>query len=432
MINLKKFPSNFCSVPWLQVHTEPDGKVYPCCYFDQKDYLGNWNEEKIVNIYKGTAWNKLRKDFLDNKKNSSCNRCWEEEDAGVVSMRQRFNERYSNFPDSTNKNNYNKLDDIFTSSNDDGSVDDLKLSTIDLIFNNLCNLKCRSCGTRYSTSWIQDEIKLGRSKFHPTKLLSNATVLHIEDDLSALINLIDPYTEIHFTGGEPMIQEDHYKFLQLLISKGKTKVKIRYNTNLTTHVVQGIDAFDLLKHFENVFLVGSIDAMGKQGEYIRKGFNWKDALNWFKTAKEKLPHADFGISAVYSLLNCYAAIDLHRYVCENDLFQYRSMNFGFYLNVLHEPTYLKTTLLPAEVKDELIKKINDHITWLKDTQATDFGLLVSLEHWESAIAFMKSKDQSDLLPIFFEETTILDNLRNEKFQEVFPEIFTKLRMYFKK
>jgi len=40
---IEDLPESFCSVPWLQIHTEPDGKVFPCCYYshDSEHSLGN-------------------------------------------------------------------------------------------------------------------------------------------------------------------------------------------------------------------------------------------------------------------------------------------------------------------------------------------------------------------------------------------------------
>jgi hypothetical protein len=227
-----------------------------------------------------------------------------------------------------------------------------------------------------------------------------------------------------------MMQEDHYLFLQLLLDMGKTKVKIRYNTNLTTYTLKDYHAFEMLQHFDSVFIVGSIDAMGAQGEYIRKGFNWENALEWIKTCKEYLPNADYGISAVFELLNASSSVDLHRYMCENDLFKRSNgSNFGFYLNTLHEPGWLKTTLLPPEVKLEVTEKINKHIVWLSETQDHDMHYDVYIDHWKNAITLMNSADHSKFIPNFYYETRLLDNIRDEKFEDVFPELHEKMKKY---
>ena len=242
--------------------------------------------------------------------------------------------------------------------------------------------------------------------------------------------MIDPYTEIHFSGGEPMMQEDHYQFLELLIKLNKTDVKIRYNTNLTTYKLKNYHAFELLQKFDNVFMVGSIDAMGIQGEYIRKGFSWEGALDWIKTCKEYLPNIDYGISSVFQVLNASAAVDLHRYMCEDDLFRRKDgSNFGFYLNTLHEPRWLRASILPPDYKKEVTDKINAHIDWLEQTQVKDFHFYKFVEHWTSAINMMNSVDQTHIIPHFYKKTLELDNIRDESFEEIFPELHARMKIY---
>ncbi len=367
------FPEHFCSVPWLQIHTEPDGKVMPCCYYshDHRHKLGNWNESKIVDIFHNDKWNQLRKDFLEGKKPDACTRCWKEEDSGIDSMRKIFNKRYSQFPDHTNHNNYDKYKDIIKYTNSDGSVAGIKLATIDIIFNSLCNFKCRSCGPGLSTSWAVEVMKMGL----PVKasLLTNTKIPHMTTDLIDMVNMCDEYTEIHFSGGEPMMQEEHYEFLQLLIEMGKTNIKIRYNTNLSVYELKHYNAFKLLDKFYNVFIIGSIDAMGLQGEYIRKGFDWQLAQDWIKASKEQAPNANYGVSAVYSIFNCEAAIDLHRHMCENDIFTNNNgTKFNFNLNVLHAPMWMQTTILPPKTKQRVSEKILAHLEYLDQTQVKNY------------------------------------------------------------
>lgn len=424
------FPEHFCSVPWLQIHTEPDGKVMPCCYYthDYQHQLGNWNDSKIVEIFHGDKWNKLRKDFLDGKKPDACARCWKEEDSGIDSMRNIFNKRYSEYSDHTNFNAYDKYQDIVKHTNNDGSVQDIKLATIDIIFNSLCNFKCRSCGPGLSTSWAVEVMKSGI----PIKasLMTNTKIPHMTDDLIDMVNMCDEYTEVHFSGGEPMMQEEHYEFLQLLIDMGKTKTKIRYNTNLSTYELKQYNAFKLLDKFYNVFIIGSIDAIGEQGEYIRKGFDWQIAQDWIKTSKIQAPNANYGISAVYSIFNCEAAIDLHRHMCENDLFTNNNGNkFNFNLNVLHAPSYMRTTVLPPKTKQRVTEKITEHLKYLEETQDKNYEYYHYVNVWKNAMIMMNSKDETDLLPLFFKETQKLDTLRNESFKTIFPELYKDFITY---
>jgi radical SAM protein with 4Fe4S-binding SPASM domain len=426
--DITNLPKNFCSVPWLQIHTEPDGVVHPCCYFIKTHQIGNWRNNSIKEIYHGSAWNALRKQLLDNEQPLGCSKCYQEEKIGLDSPRTRFNTMYqSSF--AVDFKQHNKFVDIVNNSNDDGSVtDSLKLSTVDLIFNNLCNYKCRSCSPEYSTNWYADAIKLAEIKKVPPPSFSilqdNSQLEHLDQDLQYLANLIDHNSEVHFTGGEPMMQVEHYRFLTLLIAAGKTEVRIRYNTNLSVHRLNDVDVFDLLAQFTNVMIVGSIDAIGKPGEYIRHGFDWDIAMTWLDEAKEKLPHAGFGVNLVYSILNSFSAIDVHRFFLDHPKFS----KFGFYLNTLHGPDWLKVTSLPPAVKAEAAEKIKEHIAYMYTLLQTQTRK-TSAVHWHNALTFLNSADDSDRIHEFFKNTTMLDQLRNEDFKATFPELYEKLKPY---
>jgi radical SAM protein with 4Fe4S-binding SPASM domain len=418
-------PENFCSVPWLQIHTEPGGEVQPCCYFLKHHELGNWNETPIKEIFHGERWNALRKQMLENEQPQGCAKCYQEEKIGLSSTRKRFNDMYQR----SFGNNHNKFIDIIKHSNGDGTVNSsLKLSTVDLIFNNLCNYKCRSCSPDFSTSWYSDAVEEAKidNKMPPafSILLDNGKIKNLKDDLAGLIELIDNNSEVHFTGGEPMMQAEQYTFLKMLIDAGKTNVRIRYNTNLSLHKLNNIDAFDLLKHFSNVIIVGSIDAIGKQGAYIRHGFDWDTAIAWFDEAIEKLPNAVFGVSLVYGILNCLSATEVHKFLLSNPKYS----NFGFYINILHGPDWLNVKCLPEPVRNEAILKVQSHIDYL-NTLPQFKTIKTSKEHWNDVLTFLKSSSGSNTLQEFFKQTKILDQLRNENFEETFPELYAKIKNY---
>ena len=42
---------------------------------------------------------------------------------------------------------------------------------------------------------------------------------------------------------------------------------------------------------------------------------------------------------------------------------------------------------------------------------------------------MNSKDETDIIPKFYQETRVLDEIRNEKFEDVFPELHEKMKKY---
>jgi hypothetical protein len=163
--------------------------------------------------------------------------------------------------------------------------------------------------------------------------------------------------------------------------------------------------------------------MGLQGEYIRKGFDWQLAQDWIKASKEQAPNANYGVSAVYSIFNCEAAIDLHRHMCESDIFTNNNGNkFNFNLNVLHAPIWMQTTILPPKTKQRVSEKILAHLEFLDQTQVKNYDYYHYVDVWKNAMTMMNSKDESKLIPLFFKETQKLDTIRNEDFKILFPEL----------
>ena len=126
------------------------------------------------------------------------------------------------------------------------------------------------CGS-FASSQLQAEDRLLKKTVYPiTDMWTN------NDNLWKNLKKFLPYIEqIYFGGGEPLIQEGHYKLLHFLIENNKTDIRIEYNTNLSVLNYKTENIFDLWKNFKNVKLFISQDGFKEVGEYIRKGLNWE-------------------------------------------------------------------------------------------------------------------------------------------------------------
>ena len=83
------------------------------------------------------------------------------------------------------------------------------------------------CGPYASTSWYKDTLEAGWNK-------TKDYYTDNEDFWLDVPQYIPNLEEIYFAGGEPFIQEGHYKMLNLLIDSGYAKnIHISYNTNLS-------------------------------------------------------------------------------------------------------------------------------------------------------------------------------------------------------
>ena len=81
------------------------------------------------------------------------------------------------------------------------------------------------------------------------------------------------------------------------------------------------------------------------------------------------------------------------------------------------PTWQRMDILPNEFKLKIKEKYTKHIDWLK----TKDPLTRATKGYISALDWIFKKDNSKHLQWFFERTKKYDEVRNEKFTDVFPE-----------
>ena len=81
-------------------------------------------------------------------------------------------------------------------------------------------------GTRTPKKW--DRFLMKQNIQHGPK--------NFDELLQQLHFVFDDLEEIYFAGGEPMLMEEHYAILDLLLKHGKTDVKLRYATNFSQTV----------------------------------------------------------------------------------------------------------------------------------------------------------------------------------------------------
>jgi MoaA/NifB/PqqE/SkfB family radical SAM enzyme len=95
--------------------------------------IGNCRTSKLTEIWNSDKQKQLRQDMLNETPNSTCGRCYEQEDNGFFSGRK-----------SANKHHGHNIKRVLE-TNKDGSLDQFEMTYWDILFSNLCNLKCRSC-----------------------------------------------------------------------------------------------------------------------------------------------------------------------------------------------------------------------------------------------------------------------------------------------
>ena len=132
-------------------------------------------------------------------------------------------------------------------------------------------------------------------------------------------------------------------------------------------------------------------------------------------------HVHVKIDSTLTVYNIFNLVDLQQHWIKT--FNMPADDFNIRIAML-PPEIMSCRVLPTHYKDLAGKKINDHIDWL--STINDSESLVT--KWQDVLYFMNSNDQSHLLKDFFRLNDDKDRIRNERFEDVFPE-YRELRSY---
>ena len=397
----------FCILPWIHLNTWPNGNVYQCCITNWRNHCGNTKDNTLEEVWNNDYMKGLRKAMLAGEKHESCDRCYMLEESKLGSFRQSSNKNFSKY-----------IPAAVADTHPDGHSPDFKLLYWDFRFSNLCNFKCRMCGSSLSSSWYDDHVKMNEAMGRP---VHEPRVIQIDDYTKKpfkeyLLDFIDTVEEVYFAGGEPLLMDEHYFILEELMKRGRQDVRIRYNTNLSKLKYKKWDVLEYWKYFgDNVTIFASIDGTGDIAEYVRSGTDWRVLEKNIKTILEFNPRI-LGISAttqIFNLFNIPVLID-------------KLLGMGIHhskmmvSNVLSYPQYYSIQILPDDIKKLAKDTLEAHLTTLDREASNHFRGQYSgiIDFMNTPVDGSKQHLKTELKRI----TTQLDGYRGEDYNKVLPDV----------
>ena len=339
-------PDKICMLPWISIEASPIGTARPCCL--AKDEITkpdgskySLRETSLEEIYHSTYMQNLRQDFLAGNKPATCNRCWDEEAAGRTSKRINSRIRLKEY--------YDLVD--FQNINPD------QLWFIDLKLGNICNLKCRICGSWSSSKWAKEEIdyipELLDRKTHLayTYLKDGAWPRETEVFWDNLKTLLPNIKYFEFTGGEPFLIEQHFELLRYAVEQDYSKnIEIHYNTNGTVFPEQA----ELWSNFKHVEIALSIDNVGARFEYERYGADWNEVQeNISKFTAMRSNKISTQLCTTMNIQNVYYLPELCDWI-STQTFDH------VYFNMLHDPWHMCISKMTAPAQELVIDRLTTH------------------------------------------------------------------------
>lgn len=397
----------FCMMPWVHLHVTQLGTVTRCCQapWSEDQSFGDINTQSIDEIWTGERIRRFRSALLRDEPDARCARCYEKESTGVTSLRRVTNDDYAHRLDWVNQ------------TETDGTCPSSRPIYLDIRFSNVCNFRCRICGPGSSSRWLDDAkalgiVDAGTQSF--TRAAEDFPLL-----MSELDRLADGLEEIYFAGGEPLVMDEHYALLDLLIAKGRTNVRLKYNTNFSHLTFKGKDVLSYWSQFPNVMVSASLDGAHKRGEFQRKEQIWSETVANARRLRATCPHVRFQLSPTVSVFSLLTLPDLHREWVEAGLVDV----VNCWPSILIQPEAYNIRILPEPLKLQARETYTKHFEWI-GSQHTAFpnDRERSLVFWRSVIAHLDSGDHSRLIPDFAAKCRAIDELRGESTAATFPEL----------
>jgi radical SAM protein with 4Fe4S-binding SPASM domain len=389
----QKANDTFCIAPWMHMHVEPDGDVQLCCASNWKHEfqrnLGNLNESSPEEIWNSPQYRMVRRNMIAGKKMPQyCSPCYDRE-AGAINQteRQRIN------------NEFASTFDLVSLTEEDGTLNTLELKYLDIRFNNLCNLKCRTCGPDWSTSWANE---LGIEK-----------PLRYNNTWKKLMPYLGQLEKVYFAGGEPLMTPEHYDFIEEL-SNVNTDIELLYTSNFSRLELKGRHVLNYWPKFKLVNAIASIDHYGEYASYVRTNSDYNIVVDNIKELRAAGHHnIRVAVTSVYSMYNATRLGDFVIQLFEDGAIENMHQ---IVFNILVNPDYQMATVMPDSALAVAKENTQKGIDYLK-ARGEDPQKL------QSAISWLTSNHKYNKMMFnkFVDYNRSLDQIRNTNFNRMYPE-----------
>ena len=338
--------------PFTGLATREDGAVKVCC---RSAPIGFIQESSLEEIWNNDSMREVRRQVLCGERPEVCKPCFDLEDQGVESLRQRHingiipEARINLYPKALDQ-----LNDNYTMP--------FEIPTMEIKLNNLCNLKCRMCHPMDSTAWNDwSEVKELYNKegnFLPDKIIKlNLERKPFLDSFentdkwwSSFEKLLPHFRRVEFAGGEPLMDPQHYRILDMLKPYGKN-IEIKYATNGTTlGISKDRTVHDYWPYFKSVAVNVSLDGIHDVYNHIRTNSNFSEVEKNIKEI-QTIPN----VSRVVGAFTAQAGNILQTAECID--YFINKMDIVFYSHRVSYPNCLSAQVLPRELNDLAISRL---------------------------------------------------------------------------
>jgi len=447
--------ATLCPVPWMSQSLRANGDMRICCQAqhgptggilkDENGKVLNAKTSELVAARNSPLAKEIRKDMMEGKWHAECVRCKTETDSGMRSRLEYENEIW------VERGRFD-WDDLLSKTQADGTIDTeaIDCTFYDLRFGNLCNLKCRMCGPTDSSQWYDDQVALWSDTYKDSHGKVKL-ILNDKDKYEPEVNVynwhesdhyweqmdanIPQITKLYIVGGEPLMIDRHYEFLQKCVDAGQAKKMIvEYNTNLTNIPPR---AWEVWKHFKQVNIGASVDGVGDINHYMRYPADFNTIHKNLLKLSQAEGNFKVWIAATINVFNVLHFPEFMEWILLNKMPRINDDEWRPVItpHPLHGPKFYNVRMLPKFAKDAVkakyeaykpkLLKIIDESNFTEERKTSSRKEVVSL--LDQYVDYMYAQDFSEHVPAFWHATRKLDKIRGHSIEDYIPELYELIK-----
>lgn len=377
----------FCTAPWVGLTVREDGHVRTCCVGNTS--LGNLNETSMTEILKSQSIKDIQQNMLSgNPDSKNCQSCVEsEKQSGLATLKEHYNLFY---PDIVQ--------------------DQLKLKSLDVRWNNACNLGCMYCNPTFSSVW-QDRLNIKRG----------SVIKPYQDDLLQWI--LDRSSEIHevmLVGGEPMLMKQNYELMNNL----SDQCKISIITNLSYNLPELPCTPRLLGRPRlNTKWNVSLENTGTKFEYVRNGGRWSQVEDNLQYLAQHWPET-ISINFVYSMLS---AFDISETIKSLHQVGIKKIN----MFPIYDNPSMDVFNMPDIIRKKAAQELKAAREWHCKNLHPEDRDFYPIQGIDATInRLIESKEPATVtLEMFHDQIHLYDQYNTQKFQDLWPNVIDLVEEY---
>lgn len=407
----------FCIMPFIHQNIKQEGKVAACWRYP--DRIGDYRKQTLQEIWNSDETKELRRALLNGERPVGCRSCWDFEDSGVASTRETCNETYSQ----SYKINF---EEVVSKVAEDYSMP-YEPQSIEIRFDNTCNLRCRHCSPTYSSQWEvlafkEPEVKEFFVKWGAGRLEKKHINLP-EASFEQFKTAIPYLKEVLVAGGEPLQQKKHWEMIEAM-SGYEQNITLSYNSNLSALGIGGYSVLDHWPKFKKIILRVSIDGDNNTFGYFRTNGDINSVIENVQKL-HSLKNVEMSLTTTVSIYNISRLVDIVKFV--------NAAGGLFHTSIVQYPRAINPKVLPADIKAKItadwaafMKNIDDPNLWTH-SQWSNSKLVEQQKrrikrYGDYAINYMNAEDYSADLAETAEFIKFMDKYAQTEFESVFPEL----------